>query len=300
MSSLTEKGLLYADIFGRFFIFEHNYSQRYRSISGGVLSLVTFFIIVGLGIIFSLEFIKREAPTISMSNQMLEDSKIYMSNITPVISLSSLNGTAISNPMRFISINAYRKDIYVNRTNNFVSPVQFSFSECDFHELGSTNIKFLYQELENENSTFYCIDSTDESYFENNFAEIDSSFIQIEFEKCQVESVCDQDSNNVLRDFMVSMRFVNSYVNFNNYTTPVQNFMSLHTQRLSYNLKTNSFISFTKNLMISAEGYLLNDDKSYEYITMTSIYVSHFIGDGPYYTVYLNAPRFGLYSKRRY
>ena len=289
------------DIVGERLSFEHKEEQRFKSFIGGLISLFTIIVIIVLGLLFSKEFFERKSPSVTSSQELIKESKVNIEDLILFLTFNTPDGKKVEDPLSYISFSLARVDIYSNNTNNFLEPQNYTIGECNMAKLKKSKYSYLIADFDPSNIVYFCIENYENLNFKNGFTELDSSFIDIRVDKCNNKvRKCADDMDKVLENCYVAARFLNSYVDFNNYTDPIQYLMSVHTQKLSYSLKTESYLRFTKNALKSYEGLLLDDYNQLNYTSLESKSTEKFFGEGPFYFLRFESPKIRAFSIRKY
>jgi hypothetical protein len=246
------------DFFGEYFIFEIDKQSKFKSTFGGLASIISVISISVLSLFFCKDIYLRANPTSSTTQEILLQSVVQFKTIFPVLSFHSDNGIPIKDPLSYISFTINRIDISASSNNNFEEIQDYKPIYCDFDQIKKETHGDLFEVLKDNGIKYFCVNNYDNLFFKNGFTETDSSFIDIRFSPCdETKRKCADDMNKVLSNRYITARFINSYVDIRNYDSPVNHYLSVHTQKINTELKTETYLRFTSNILQSSDGILL-------------------------------------------
>ncbi len=75
------------DVFGKYFTFEHEDNKQFKTFSGSCFTIILFFSLCYLGILFGKEVWERENPVSSTSLDYIPNSIINMIEIPIMVSM---------------------------------------------------------------------------------------------------------------------------------------------------------------------------------------------------------------------
>ena len=289
------------DFFGDYFIFEVQKNSKFQSTLVGFASIFNVITIFVLSMFFCKDIYLKENPTTNTSQEIILESIIQFKSITPLISFHTSDGMPVADPLSYMSFTVNRVDITPTIENNYLEEQDYQPVLCDFDKIRKEPNGKIFESFNNNQIKFFCLNKYDDLYFKNGFTEVDSAFIDIRFSPCdETKRKCAPDMMKALSDSYITIRFVNSYVDFRDYKDPIKYYLTSHAQKINYQLKTETYMRFINNVLNSSDGIILENNTQYKYISLESKSTEKFFGEGPFYYLRLESPRVRLSSRRNY
>ena len=309
--------------------FYHKDSLSHSSIVSGILSIISFILIIAIAIYFSLDIIKRQNPTAFYYNRYIEDSGIFPMNSSSLF--------------HFISV-GLESNNYKDNGVDFNSFRVFGIEEYYTYYLNDTNINhynhWLYGPCINGVDNEGISDLITQSYFEKSacirkFYDMDkrkyfnigesgfrwpvmahgtynenSQYYTIFLERCKEETIdlilggennhctSDEKFKNMLGNGSgAHMFYIDYYVDVLNYKNPNTKFLNRVENTIKDSIYPNNNLNFNPVLLKSDNGLILDNIKEEEaYIyERNDVFTYESNGNG-IYTIY----NFWLSNNQRY
>ena len=309
--------------------FYYQGSLSHSSIVSGILSIISFILIIAIAIYFSLDIIKRQNPTAFYYNRYIEDSGIFPMNSSSLF--------------HFISV-GLESNNYKDNGVDFNSFRVFGIEEYYTYYLNDTNINhfnhWLYGPCINGVDNEGISDLITQSYFEKSacirkFYDMDkrryfnigesgfrwpemahgtynenSQYYTIFLERCKEESIdlilggennhctSDEKFKNMLGNGSgAHMFYIDYYVDVLNYKNPNTKFLNRVENTIKDSIYPNNNLNFNPVLLKSDNGLILDNIKEEEaYIyERNDVFTYESNGNG-IYTIY----NFWLSNNQRY
>ena len=173
------------NIFGRDFQFEKDYSSKFNSLSGFVLTMIIFIGTVIVGFIFGQEIYKRKNPKLTSSKTTIDESDSTLNFLEfPIIF------KVLSNEGQILEDSIIRKNFILGlyefelQESKYISINQTEMSLCDLN-LYKLSKKFeIISEIINTPGSSYCINPNKEIM--NKKAGFNSKNMIVFLSKCQL------------------------------------------------------------------------------------------------------------------
>lgn len=248
------------DMFGQQIGFEDCGSVTYKSWQGAIFTLIVLIIGSVIGFLFGQEIYERKEAISSFGKVLVKESIINFHEESIIFAVSHLNGTLITNPFEYfdVIVENYSVDDKLNATKNLLPiaqctpqtlPVRLKNTICDL------------------SPGCMCLDNSDENLsFMNNFANRNSRAQQFNFFPCDSKKrKCPNDLNAIIRNFYISVGIMNSFIDINNYETPITYYRQNLPFLQSMDFYTRVIISITNNTIISDNGWLIESKAEHHY-----------------------------------
>lgn len=294
------------DMLGKEIRFESGKKHRFTSIIGGILTILVILAIITLAFMFGSEVWERKIPRTNISANFLERSKISLREYPLMVSFHRYDGSGVPDVK-----NVFNFDSIHFKINNNAKPTITSrdlIKKCDPNDYADNKKEYVTKLLDQYKDATYdlfCI-IDDGLYFENGYTMPDSAFIQIEISICEEKNkrVCSSKTKEITNNQMfITFWFLDSTPSPDNYTEPIKFFTNRLTDEISAGLTTVKNLRFTKNVIISDEGWLLENKKEYEYVMLKSYQTNYVIKGGDnklIYTLILESPNLRDEISRNY
>lgn len=331
------RNLIYMDFIGPMCGFEDNDSLRFKSFPGAIFSSLIVITITVLSFMFGKEIYEKQQPIVSVNNEFLTESRIYFSQFPIVFHFSTMSGHNVIDFTPFLELVTFNVEMdsqnRVSRSYNTMnlrdcSEKTFKAESEDIQKL----LKGAQANLNNSN-IFFCIDFDEDDYFQNENFSADSISYNLGFRLCKTNDGSDDSVNTSydgietpycsgivnpsldnytafkdieIKDIMLSIYYINSYVDYNNVTSPVQSYWEILNHELSETYLKRSYMRFVRNQFNSDNAWLLEDIIPYNFIQLQSIVPDDMLKSDTgiekdlIYLLTLESPRFRSVIKRHY
>lgn len=319
------------DIYGNTFTFEEDSKQSYRTLIGGVLTILLMILVIVMGFIFGQEIYLHDVPTVSNSGETLSYSKINMKSLPIIFSIESNEELIYDYTQYFtiktsfvsrksISFQQYDEDdsssrllddtssssiSSTNSTNTTNSTVNMSFDyleQCTsemFEELSDDQYNVVLQYLISTKNTFcYPPSKISNSYFQNELYMDNSTVILTKLIKCDQFSSnkCVDNLTDLIPNMNVRIVYLNSYTDPKNYNQPIYYFMETHFLLLSNYLSKKVYLTFSQNQFKSDNGWILTNTQITDYISLENKFldvdsIESFANSNEIYLIYIQSPK---------
>lgn len=253
------------DFISQEFNFEYDDSKIYRTIQGAAFSLITFFTAFIITITFGQEIYLRKNPNVNSSEELSLDSSIKLQSFPLIFGLSDNSGLAINNLYDYFDILIDR----IHITDDYKIERYYNYSLIECSKANFTAYQDLLQKYNNINNQInYCINASDSTLFMNEIGTANSSFIRVIFSFCNINDVnrnCKADKYFFQRLPVVSLSYVNFYIDSLNYQDPIYQYLSLTLFSLTKGIQKINYYYFVNNAYYSDNGWMLEDYKNTYY-----------------------------------
>ena len=259
------------DIYGTQFHFTTEYNQKFKTEFGGFLSIISFILIFICSYLFSLNFLYKKNPSITMSNYYnsnnekisLNDNNIIIPFRIEDYSGSEINFTGILYPKIY-----YHSELKSNSSSNkyiYKKTKILSFHECTENDFKGKNINL---------ASAYCIDFknlTIGGYWNYNFTE----YFEIRLYFCKNGENYYKNNTNCTSIETLNDIFFSDYLWYINIYYPLYEFDSndknsqlkiiykSYIYTLSHTLQKNDRMFLKKITLNDDQGWLFNEKKNY-------------------------------------
>lgn len=258
------------DFLGPKFEFENDDSSRFKSIGGFVFSLLVIISCFIIGFLFGNEIYLKQNPIVSISQEITNYSDVYLHNFPLMFTFTTAEGKNL----KLVELKQYI-DIYVYGQNMDLEGIVYEPTKYYEMEVCNERKYQMYSELveqkkkNQKNKEFLCIKHDSDAYFSNSYLSTNSTNFNFIIKKC-VQN-CSDDLYKVIENMLITVIYPTSFVNFYNYTKPVESYLDEMTTQSSNYLTRRSYMRFTFNGLNSDNGILLEDIIKENYISMTSV-----------------------------
>lgn len=291
------------DILGNRLSFEVDSSSTYKSLVGGFFSILIILASLVLALMFGNEVYERKTPNVFSLEEKINESRIYLKEMPFLFSFIWQNGTAIMDPLSFFNFKVKR--FYFSDHMDISYSENITFTKCESSKYTMHN-GFVEKYVSNPSVYYMCLDHDDDSFVYNALANADSAFFKIEFYRCDTKTQdCPKDIDILMKEVYMFLTFINTYVDSSNYTHPIQYYEYTHSQQTSDAFLKRLYISFTNNVYVSDNGWILTDSISYDYITLSAKSLDINPNDGydtlnQMFNVSIDSPNIRQMTKRNY
>lgn len=188
--------------------------------------------------------------------------------------VSDTKGSFIEDYTKYITFEAYK----LNRTNSktdYVDELKKVPTKCTMESFSNYVGKIDNDTL----STYvemptYCINWNHEDFIMNDYAYVNSSYINFAYRKCDVSkdnNICADDLDEILKEIYVRVYYMNSYQDSLDYKDPIKYYIDVLSQQVtSISLKRN-YMKFVNSEFVADNGWLLEEKIYYKHISLDSI-----------------------------
>lgn len=267
----TAQFLTNFDFLGNQIGLEHNKSTQFKSLAGGVYSLIIFVITSVIGIMFSREIYERKDPTVVQSKEAVAISKVSLLDF-PIAFLSSLNNKASDIPFKYLIGDLV--SVYVHENTTLDRQVYTDvFERCNLTNMNfpdSNRTRDLFNFTQYPGS--YCIKDPGRFFFQNPYSSANSSFLNFRFRKCTKKEVpdCPDNINEILPAIFVGLYYINSYVDSTNYESPVYYKVDSLNNQMTGGLLKRYYLRIANNRYTTDNGFILETIKEYNFFNFDS------------------------------
>lgn len=207
-------------------------------------------------------------------------------------------------------INIERNNSYSNNSNNS-NKTNETFDSLDFLDNTNTNTNNLINHNDKKyknvslvnNYQFYCINKN--LFFQNEYISRNSTYINVRFIKCNpsIHADCGDESEykKMIKDFYILTVAVDSYLNTNNITNPVNYYIKNISVKLDEGLLHRNYFNIERKQVIINKGFLLKQNTIKNYLSISTVLNDISTSyDGNLYWVTLSSPNLRTKVVRNY
>lgn len=259
------------DILGPTIGLEISNSYRFRSVPGGIFS---FLIIAGslvISTLFGTEIFVRKHPAVSYSEEYIENSLIKLQEIPIYFDFTFSNGSAVEDYTRL-----FETLFVIQSVDDTNKATQDSFSlsmeQCKFERFNSV-YQPLFESIKNQTNRFFCSNFNSSAYVLNEKTTKNSREIRTIFNRCR---------NNCLPNtsLLIGINYISSYIDITDLENPVKYSIERNSVLLSSGLQKINFYQFSRNIIQSDEGWILEAKNNLEFISPSPIEADIVLTDG--------------------
>lgn len=284
---------------------ENEDSNRLRSNQGAFLSFLTFLAAFIIAIMFGQEVYQRKNPNVSESKEFVESSKVYFKDFPALFTFHYGNTEEVANPYDFYDF--WIQSFHIDANSTTTIRYNYSLVDCETRNFTIYN-EILENQIFQTPYSFYCINFTENDYFSNDFTTPNSVYFRMLIELCDVN---DPSRNCKLtkevfttRTLVVSMTYINTFVDTINFEKPVVPFIERFVQPISWGLFKLIYFQLSNNIIISDAGWLLEDKQEIHYLSYKGKNTDMNLIDFNYgryvYALVFESPRLRIKIQRTY
>ena len=284
--------------------FYHKGFLSHSSIVSGIISIISFAIIICLAIYFSLDVINRQNPTTFYCSGYIEDSGIFPMNSSSLFHYISLSGSTDDYKNNGINFKDFRiigleNEYYYYSMNDLENYNHWIYGPCDKQKNAKDiDESFLQNFFEKSACITKYFDKEKQKYFDIDDSEFrwptmahgasnsNSIFYTIVLEKCKKSTLdlilgegyeCSNDdelNKTIGEDLAASLFFVNNYVDIFNYKNPDIKIIHQIENKIQMTKYPVNFLYFNPFLIKTNDGLILDkfeEKKSKNHILMKAI-----------------------------
>lgn len=274
---LISKLLKSSDFCGNTITLEHKNKQAFKTIQGGIFSLIIVIVSLVCFYIFGKEVYQRKKPNINSSKTKLDTSDVVL-DYNPFLFSLMLNNSSVTNINQYISITSHLQYVNFNGDISYIDDY-ISIKECNVSsfEYYKKNLSF--------DRTYYCPEFN-KTTVSNELNDLNSSSLVFEITKCSMETEkskrnintnidsnvdCASDIANQFNNLQLYLTLVNSYLNALDNSIPIQYKEYTQIISLSNSLHKDLEIELSNNTFTSDEGWLFENLHTYYYFKYEKI-----------------------------
>lgn len=255
------------DFLSQEFSFEYNDSKIYKTNAGAIISSITFIFALILSFMFGKEVYQRKIPSVSTSEEVLEDSTIHLNNFPIIVQLVDNNGINIDNFKSYfdLSISSIgydeNKKLFLHTNFTFVNCAEIKYNK--YNHLVENFLK------ENPQEEAYCLNTTDPySNFKNSIGDINASMMRLVFSFCDpnIKEGCMYDADFLKRLPVIAFYHLSFYVDNNNYSDPIREYLKRYYFLLNIGLQKVKYFYFANDYYESDDGWLLTSNRRISFV----------------------------------
>ena len=273
------------DLFGIPVTLSFALQKKSRSVLGGIFSVIFFGFSLWSVIHSSQDLVYRQQPKTIQYDTYNENPRQSLLNSETFPIALGIQGSVLTNFKHFINESIYKMDVYLSRMQRYTengtsqevwTDIILETERCDLESFGDSKDKFNTYPL----SDLYCIkkqqSGVDEVTIEGGYSSEIYEFLNIGVRRCDnATSNVTCASNEVIDNTMAStwfaMYYVDLSINAKNYTHPDVRFKNNYWTILNpkYTVVTSVMLGHVE--MTTDSGWLVQDQKSEDYIKVTAI-----------------------------
>ncbi len=275
--SIIKSNLKFIDSFGRQYAFEEKDSQIFKTITGGIFTLLITLTVMIIGFLFGKEIFERKTPTSFVKDETVtpEESSINMNDIPMMLAFTTITGAPLQDINRIFQFSSRRTCIDSKGLVN-TTLYQNLTTTCNSTKFG-VHEEYVNKTVEDHKvngHNLICLNFRDDLMFRNSFGASDSCFINYRVQLCDpsVESNnCHPDLENISTFITATVKTLSSYVNPSNYEEPIVFYDETYTQQLGNKFFKRSFFRFTNNVIDSDIGWLIENKDIKKYTSLKNV-----------------------------
>lgn len=283
--------------------FEYNGSSHYKSIAGGVYSLIILILNIVITIMFSSSLYLRDDPNVISYEEQQESSTIYLNNFPMTMSFS--DNTGLNDAYRdLFDIDMVSFTLNKNLTFNRIVYNDI-FKKCEkdqFSMLNPNIIKDYYNDFNTEG--IFCLKSFENLFFRNEFGVSDSTFINIRVAYCDQKTnpKCPNNIKEILTAITVGFQYPTSYTNPQNFESPVKYKVNNYSLGMSIGILKRLFLNIANNIYYSDDDWMFSSNiRQINHMTYQSSSLDiSFTSTNMIYYITLSSPKLSNIIKRKY
>ena len=277
-SNLTDKIKL-IDIFYRTIKFETRESENYKTIFGGLLTIITGITMIVIGFLFGREIYQRKNPLVLNSDILLEYSRINMNEFPLFFTFNLAGGKNIPDPGidKVFDFETQALSFLSNGTtyNKFYK----GYSKCDLDKFVKNKniIKDAYEGVlknkrepicfhndivksnSNENNNMY----SDGLFFKNDYALNNSTFVNFKIKLCKedksINKTCHPDLETLTDQIYIKIYTVDSFLDPQNYEKPITYFQKTLGEQINNSINKRLFLRVVNNELENDNSWIFEE-----------------------------------------
>lgn len=296
------------DFLGNSFGFEHKGTTRFRTLEGACFSMVTITAALIVAIMFGREVYQRKAPVVSLSEEKLTNSRVYMREFPFALMFYDNSVGEIKKPEELFMYRVTKT--HVNKTTLFTSTeYNYTLVKCkDYVEKFTKHQDLINAYSEGSVLTPYCINFDENMFFQDEYGIGGSTFVSVYVLMCdkRFSSTCkyDKSMNRQINDaggFSITTMYLDAYVDSNSFENPIKPIRSISSIITGPGMIKLIYLGITNDLFVSDDGWLLEDYRNINYYKRSSVFIDSNYDDNPLiFGAILTSPNIRLKYSRSY
>lgn len=261
------------DFVGPKYEFENDNSTRFQTIGGFCFSFLIIMSCSIIGFLFGKEIYEKKNPIVSISQEFVSFSDVYLNEFPLMFTFTTKNGTNLD----LDSLNGLIEPIIFSQKMDLKGIVHdikdfYSFEKCDEKRFKKYS-NLVSSKRESSDKTLICIKFDENTFFSNYYLSNNSSNFNIMLKKCikNDTEMCNNDVDIIIEDMLITVIYPTSFVNFLNFSNPVDIYLDEMTTQSSNYLTRRSYMRFSYNGFTSDNGIILTDVKNENFISLISV-----------------------------
>lgn len=262
------------DIFGRELKFEEDNNQTFKTNIGATLTIMMLIVVTVIGFLFGKEIYQRKTPLVLLSNEILENSVVSMSDFPIILFFSHENGTNFPNIDSNLDVAV---SYFVTDKNRDISfKTKLGVIPCDKDKF-TKHKEYVEEAVNHSNSSplkAYCINHDKDFIIKNQFTQTDSASILVQIYACVNRPSKTTCSPNAILDtkyMYVNLHYMNSFIDPKNYTSPITYFQDSLLTQVGNGIITQNIFRMSYDRIDSDIGWVLEDVRSLDVVSVQSI-----------------------------
>ena len=264
------------DLFGRERSFEEEDLTEYKTYVGSVMTITTLVLCVVMSFLFGKEIYEKKHPNVVQSFDILPWAKINTDTDFPVFIVHLNNLGKPINVTGYLDVNITsivwtNSEGYISQAGTVTEIDLDTYDMSNYPEEYQNLYKDVFQQWKNNGFTGVRTLKPMRPYFQDDFATMNSTMLNIRVLRCKGEARCKSEeeidaflSNGASADIF----FPSSYVDSKNYSNPIQYISKNMNVQLNEKIAKRYFLRLSKDRLVSDNGWILEDNKEYEHITL--------------------------------
>lgn len=261
------------DLYGRDLMFEEHNVQAFKTYIGAVLTLITFITLTIIGFLFGREIYQRKIPIVTVSNEILNESLVPLSDFPIVMYFARKNGRNIENIDNYIEVSVNYFKISPEKFIN--STVYAGVLPCDPNSFTKHRdyISNLLEQAKVGDLQPYCINFDKNYTLKNPYAVANSASMGVSISECNISKnpKCLPDAKNTTKNMIATVFFMNSFINPKNYSNPVNYYEDSIVKNVGNGITISNYLKLSYDKLQSDNGWILEETFETEIITLQSI-----------------------------
>jgi hypothetical protein len=256
------------DFIGQDITFTDKNSKRHKSLPGALFSIAVVISSVVVGSLFGKEIYERKIPLTSNSKEFIDSSAVFLQDLPILFDFKFNNGTSIENFLSYFFF--YIEIITYDNNNNAKINTSITMKPCNFTKY-KTNSELISKNHINDTRKYFCPDFNNNTYFMNTRTTQNSTLIRINVLKCQNKffPCAKEDESTAVK--LISISYIDSYADPGDYSNPIHYFEDRISIPTSNSIQKIYVFNFLNNILISDNGWLLEDTKTFNHIGLDNI-----------------------------
>lgn len=264
--------LLKLDFFSEHISFNYNESKRINSTVGMLLTMIVVFLSASLCIVFGKDTYYKTTPTVSQTQNYLENSIVTKNNLFFFFRFQLYGGTIFDKAFDYLKF-VHRRLYYEDAALVKVTEEDVVFENCNDSHFKSLGDKLSIGSIDYSQyvNRYYCIKFPDDFYVYNPYGYSNSILNAFMIKSCQSEtSVCPDDMQIKLSEIYLDFYYLDNYVDSLDYVNPIKYYFNSFLEQLTNEFQKRSYISFINVVYTSDNGWLLENKEKIEFASFNS------------------------------